>query len=273
MKTLSVLAMTAAATALLGAAPTPSKWESPVPAPSGARKFTPETRTQSIYRLNSRDTIDLNPIKALKPKWHQSGGMQGVAGFSSHKYVTLPEAPKSWVGTIQVWNGHNYQPNKGLRVAYPEGTRFDDILTNAEGTTFEHRVREKVNGTWRSRVVYSDKEARPAGYTGLKQTCASCHDEAGSGGYAVGLTPGGDTVLSYPMDWNKVSAYRRPPGIPQPRVAATGREPPPKHPQAQPEEAQPQPHPVAARPAAAQPARTQPRWQPRHTGTRAARRR
>jgi cytochrome c len=71
---------------------------------------------------------------------------------------------------------------------------------------FEHRVRSKDSGRWYSRIEYVDEAARPDGYTGLKVSCASCHSEAGTGKYNDGLVPGGDTVLSDPLDWSLVRA-------------------------------------------------------------------
>ena len=55
---------------------------------------------------------------------------------------------------------------------------------------------KKVGGKWLSRTLYENAAARPKGYTGLTVSCASCHGKGdgasgpGTGGYAVGLTPG-----------------------------------------------------------------------------------
>ena len=75
---------------------------------------------------------------------------------------------------------------------------FIDALSY-EGKPFEIRQREKKNGRWDSSILFRDKAARPPGYTGLKLACSTCHDEAGTGGYGVGLVPGGDGVLSDPF--------------------------------------------------------------------------
>lgn len=184
-------------------APPTRKWDSPVPYPEGMQSYTATKYTQSIYVLNDRDTIDRVPIKKLEPKWHQSGGMANISGWKSQKYRLIPESVRDYIGTIEVKNsfGH-YQPNRGLKRSYPDGTRFDDVLTNDQGAVFEHRTRRKSDGKWESEVAYRNVKARPDDYDGLKQSCASCHNEAGSGGYAVGLVPGGDTVLSDPLDWS-----------------------------------------------------------------------
>ena len=79
----------------------------------------------------------------------------------------------------------------------PDGTVFVDVLSNADGRVFEQRVREKDGGEWKSYVHYRDRSAYPKGYAGLKgQTCIECHQQAGTGGYGVGLVPGGDGVIS-----------------------------------------------------------------------------
>lgn len=171
--------------------------------PDGSEKYEPTRWTQSIYVLSGHDTIDRVPTNRLDSKWHQSGGMAGINGVTSEKYRLLPEAPREWIGTIQVWNGSNYQPNRGLLRTYADGTRFDDVLSY-RGQVFEHRTREKRGGRWSAKVIYSDHDARPPGYNGLQQTCASCHDEAGSGGYATGLVPGSDETISDPLPWHLV---------------------------------------------------------------------
>lgn len=180
-----------------------------VPLPEGAVKYKEETKTQSIFVLDNRDVIEIVPISRLEKKWHQSGGMEGVEGVVSDKYKTLPSKPKQYVANIAVKNSFNsYQDNRGIKREYADGSRFDDVLSY-RGVVFEHRMREKRGGKWSSKVVYSDDDARPKGYTGLTATCASCHEQAGTGGYAVGLVPGGDTVLSDPVDWSLTRGRER----------------------------------------------------------------
>lgn len=172
--------------------------------PKEAVKYERARLTQSIVVRNERDAIDAVPIVNLEAKWHQPGGLEGIKGWTAVKYRTLPEGArvKTWIGNIQVLNSFGYyQPNRGLQRAYPDGTRFDEILSNAKGVVFEHRVREKKNKAWDAYTLYENANARPTGYKGLKLACASCHDEAGSGKYGLGLVPGGDTVLSDPLPW------------------------------------------------------------------------
>lgn len=176
----------------------------------GSKKYEPETKTQSISVLDNRDNIQIVSIKTLEKKWHQSGGMEGIDGWTSEKYRYLPEPPKTFIGDISVsfqdQGKTHFQFNRGIKRVYADGTRFDDILKNKEtNQVFEHRVREKKDGKWTSRVLYSDEKARPKGYTGLTVTCASCHNEAGTGKYNGGLVPGGDTVLSDPLNWQLIS--------------------------------------------------------------------
>lgn len=174
--------------------------------PEKAERYEPTTVTQSIYTTNgfSVHHVDQVPISGLEAKWHQSGGMLGVKGVVSVKYKLLPKAPRSWVDDIAILNGSgDYQNNRGIKREYADGTRFDDVLSH-EGKVFEHRVREKRSGKWKSSVIWTDEAARPAGYTGLTVDCASCHKQAGTGSYGSGLVPGGDTVLSDPLDWRLV---------------------------------------------------------------------
>lgn len=174
------------------------------PDPPGER-YDGARYTQSIFVLDERDTIRPVPIRDLPDRrWHQPGGLEGVKGYTSEKFRFVPEGAKvrTWIGNIGVLNSRGFiQQNRGLLREYPDGARFDEVLRNESGTVFEHRVRVKREGRWLSEVIHRDEAARPKGYTGLKQSCSSCHREAGTGGYAVGLVPGGDTVLSDPLPW------------------------------------------------------------------------
>lgn len=179
-------------------------WLSPEPMPKGMVRFVPSTTTQRIDITDGRYTIDEVPITSLEEKWQVSGGMVGIEGWHSDKYKLIPGEVKTWVGDIPVWVGTNFQTLRGIKRLYPEGTRFDDVLSNDKGDVFAHRVRRKVNGKWKSEVLYVNDEARPQGFTKLGQSCSSCHEKAGTGNYGEGLIPGGDTILSDPLDWEVV---------------------------------------------------------------------
>lgn len=190
--------------------------------PTGSVEYTPERFTQALSR-DATSGFDVPvirrvPITSLPNRdWHQSGGMLGVVGVKSRKFRTLPagQAVPYQLAPVTVENGirdprtgRSYtQQETGLTRTYPDGTRFDDVLYLGSWV-FEHRVREKVDGRWRSKVVYTDRGHRPPGYTGLKQSCASCHDRAGlEGPYNGGLVPGGDTVFSDSVRWDAARVH------------------------------------------------------------------
>lgn len=187
----------------------PRSWLSPEPFPEGAVQFPSAEHTQQIYQQWDNETQawwnhnDAFPVSQLAAKWRMSGGMEGIFGWRSDKYRMIPRGEKVEYRTdwISVGNGvGSTQQNKAITRRYPDGTRFDDVLS-VNGTVFEHRVRRKENGQWKSEVIYKDKSARPKGYTGLRVSCASCHSQAGTGEYAQGLVPGGDSVISDPLEW------------------------------------------------------------------------
>lgn len=188
---------------VLPAAQPPARpWPKEVPFPAGAAHYETTAWTQSIVVRDNRDAIDYIARTTQELKWQYSGGLAELWGWTSDKYKTLPAPPQTWIGNIQVKNSFGrFQPNRGLLRSYAVGSRFDDVLS-VKGTVFEHRMREKTAKGWTAKILYQDKTAFPKGYTGLKQTCSSCHDESGSGEYGVGLVPGGDTVFSDPLDWN-----------------------------------------------------------------------
>lgn len=189
--------------------------------PEGAKGYTGASWTQSIFVLNDRDVIRPFRIRKMDDRrWHQPGGLEGLTGWRSDKYRTLPQKlrPRYWIGNVTVENGiwtgrykadgkpQNYeQQNRGMLRQYPDGTRFDEVLVNVAlqpEQVFEHRVREKHDGKWLSDIVYRNPKARPEGYQPVSLTqCAGCHTEAGTGKYNDGLVPGGDGVLSDPLPW------------------------------------------------------------------------
>lgn len=180
----------------------PERWPASLPFPAGMVPHDRGKYTQSIYTTGGFRNHHIDPVSrtATDAKWHQSGGMQGVGGFRSDLYRYYPSEPKTWIADIPVWNGSNYQSNRGWKVEFAPGTKFLDVLSDeASGKVFEVRQREKLeSGEWESTVLYEDKAARPKGYSGKPaQSCASCHQQAGTGSYGAGLVPGGDGVLSF----------------------------------------------------------------------------
>ena len=163
----------------------PAQWTQEIATTNGAPRITP------VHRFN------------LPRKWHQPGGMEGLTGWRSDLYKHVPEGwQRQWTDRLSVLNSFgNFQNELGWTRAYPDGTEFHDVLSNAEtGEVFEHRLAEKKDGRWDRRVVYRNRAAHPVGYKGLQGLqCASCHQEAGTGGYGVALVPGADTVLSDPF--------------------------------------------------------------------------
>jgi hypothetical protein len=178
----------------------------PTGVPPTAVEYRSAVYTQSVYRLDDRPRCDPVGVRHVDSKWHQSGGLAGIAGATSRKFRTLPpgKTVATMIGGISVLNSLGYyQTEQGIVRTYPDGTRFDDVLSGPAGV-FEHRVRVKENGVWKSRVLVAKPAFRPAGYVPLRQSCDSCHGDAGSGNYSAGLVPGGDGVLSDPLDWSLI---------------------------------------------------------------------
>lgn len=169
--------------------------------PEYMTRYTPAKYTQEIAVTNGRDRISPVPRTRLEAKWHVPGGLAGINGWVSELWSWAPR--RTWVGNIPVLNSYgHFQQNRGWKVSYEPGTEFLDVLKNkASGEVFEVRKAMKTDKGWQRFVTYRRAEHRPAGYHGPKGlNCKSCHDEAGSGGYATGLVPGGDTVLSMPFE-------------------------------------------------------------------------
>lgn len=177
--------------------------------PKESKKYEPAKETQRLSQLSRnggpffRMTEKVKIADMQNTDWHQSGGMHGVKGVTSDKYKTHDAVSK--YAPIPVKNAFgSYQPEMGIVREYPDGARFDDVLSY-NGKVFEHRVRVKAEGQWYSSTVYREPANFPPGYAGLKQTCASCHTKPGTGEYGKdGLVPGGDGTFSDPLDWGVV---------------------------------------------------------------------
>lgn len=177
----------------------PWRW-SDADVPEYMERYTPAKYTQEIAVTNGRDRITPVHRSRLKEKWRVPGGLAGIDGWASELWQWAPR--NLWVGNIPVLNSYGHvQNNRGWKVSYEPGTEFLDVLRNTQsGEVFEVRKAMKTEKGWQRFVTYRNAAERPRGYHGPKGlNCHSCHDEAGSGGYATGLVPGGDTVLSMPF--------------------------------------------------------------------------
>lgn len=190
----------------------PEGWPEGVPFLEGLKPYRPARNTQRIATTNGAPTITPVPRAQVSTNRTDTKWLPGVPGgtdhldrheFRSTLFKLVPFDDQHTTG-LQVWNGSNFQTELGWKRSYPDGTVFVDVLSNRlTGKPFEGRAREKVDGEWQSYVFFRDRQARPAGYNGLRQQCASCHnnefDGPGSGGYALGMVPGSDTVVSDPF--------------------------------------------------------------------------
>lgn len=179
-------------------------WPEGLDRPDDMQRYRRAHYTQSIAVVNDRDSITPVDRGALpEKKWLMSGGLLGFEGFRSDLYRnSTASRAVPFIANIDVLNSLGYiQQNRGWRRVYPDGSRFMDVLSK-NGKVFEVRERRKESGVWKSEVIFEDEKARPIGYTGLGLKCSSCHngtDGPGTGGYAVGLVPGSDTVFSDPF--------------------------------------------------------------------------
>ncbi len=163
----------------------------------GLKRYVPSRFTQEIATTNNRPRISSVPRDNLEAKWHQSGGMEGIEGWRSDLYKSVETKP--YTARLPVLNSFGYiQHELGWTRNYPDGAIFLDVLSK-DGEVFEVRQAKKESGAWTRKAIYRNEDAYPKGYAGLKQSCSSCHDDAGSGGYATGLVPGADTIISDPI--------------------------------------------------------------------------
>lgn len=163
----------------------------------GMEPYTSSRMTQTTFR-RWQGYIAPSPRGSLENKWQVPGHLDGIDGWSSTLYRT--RGTKASVFLVR------QDPSDGSSAvtwdrSYPDGMEFVDILRNADGKMFEARVATKKNGEWERYVAFRDPDARPHGYTKpTSKQCIECHGKAGRSEYGGAAIPGGDTVLSDPMD-------------------------------------------------------------------------
>lgn len=197
-------------------------WPSPLPMPEGLVPHLHRVRdTQAVATqdgppyfpgLRLRPIIDR--VEAVGPKWLASGGHEGVPShrFRAERWRRVPLPGVAHFIELKPVKSSTLSEGRlewAISRSYPDGTEFHDILVNARtGKPYEHRTRRKEDGKWSSSIAWKDATQRPEGYAGLGgQTCASCHSLAGKPAYGSGAVPGGDTVLSDPLDWSVLDLH------------------------------------------------------------------
>jgi hypothetical protein len=188
---------------------TKSIWPANVHMPPSIRFYRPTNYTQRlavtngqetnhVYRLD-QDDVWTNAPPALNPNrlfpWAVPGGLHEVRGWGNRVGIAIPDGKK-----VQIWRERvevplSSRPLSKFRWSFPDGTVLADMLFTREAV-FELRLREKVQGKWKSTVPFRDLDAAPKGYTGPGKRCAECHDQAGSQlQYGIGLR-GSDGAFS-----------------------------------------------------------------------------
>lgn len=121
-------------------------WPAGLERPLGFRKYQRARYTQAIAVTSGFDSIDPVRRDRQEEKYVVPGGLVGVTGWKSDLYVKRGQHYDQWVGNIPVWNGSNYQFNRGWKRNFYDGAEFMDVLTNTDtGKVFE--IRMAVNGT------------------------------------------------------------------------------------------------------------------------------
>lgn len=175
-------------------------WPKSLPKPNELRRFTRARYTQAIATTNNAPSIDLVHRSRLEAKWQVPGGLEGIVGWRSDVYRMRAKV-KTWRAFMPVRNSFGYFQNElGYTRSYEDGATFADVLST-EGKVFEVRYAVKRDGQWDRFVAFKDVSARPHGYVPpTSRQCVECHSQTGSGNYGVGMVPGGDSIISEPLE-------------------------------------------------------------------------
>lgn len=163
-----------------------SRWPKAIPFPEGAVRYHTAKWTQEP---GPNGEVVKVPRSNHEMIWRVPGGMDTVSGWTSDLFRSPSPRVQTWRGQMP---GVPFSMS-GFKREYLEGAWVYDNLSY-RGKSFELRIREFKNGKWDAYVAWKSVENRPPGYTGLKQKCASCHDQAGLPG-----RPGGHTIFSDPF--------------------------------------------------------------------------
>ena len=153
-------------------------WPKALTFPTNLRFYKLEPRYQNMSTMNNGRT-KVRTIDPLHDEFHPflvSGGMHDMTGWGSVKGLDIPTGKR-----IAVWEEDTDVRAFSLvprwRWQFPQGTVAYDVLYTRNGI-FEIRTQERTARGWSTKVLHKDAEAAPSGYTGLQQSCASCHDHA-----------------------------------------------------------------------------------------------
>ncbi len=105
-------------------------------------------------------------------QWQNAGGPAAEPGVQEVKFISLPKVNGKLVPMV-------YQ---GTEVTYPNGTLFGGILCRQNTDAlqpFEFRLREKVEGQWKSTICRPDNGLFVATKLSTK-SCTKCHADAGT---------------------------------------------------------------------------------------------
>lgn len=105
-------------------------------------------------------------------QWLNAGGPAAEPDVQEVKFISLPKVDGTLVPMVY----------NGTKVTYPNGTLFGGILCRAKGDAvhaFELRLREKVNGQWKSTICRLEND-RFAATKLSTQSCTKCHADAGT---------------------------------------------------------------------------------------------
>lgn len=160
------------------------RWPKGVLFPAGLRFYSMRPLYQKMYTMNNGNSRFADPTTihdAEGPEHHPfivSGGMAGITGWHSTKGLAIPTGSKilAWKENTDV-RAFSLVPR--WRWRFPEGTVAVDALSNSKGEFFEIRTQTREEDGWSTKVIYKDLENAPTGYTGLEQSCSSCHSRTG----------------------------------------------------------------------------------------------
>jgi hypothetical protein len=160
-----------------------STWPESLQWPTNLKLYALTPRYQSMFTMDGgrdRFAVPTTIHDAEGPEHHPfivSGGMQGLTGWRSAKGLDVPDGKK-----IAVWKENTDVRAFSLvprwRWKFPVGTVAYDVLSTDAGV-FEIRTQTRAEDGWETKVTHRDADKAPAGYTGLNQSCASCHNRAG----------------------------------------------------------------------------------------------
>ena len=181
-------------------------WPKDLPFPKGLKFYRPTRHSQETSILDDQKHFQALHIASgpddpnLQTKYSAPGGLAELPQERWNSYLGVvlggriqvfeedfPFRPGVYDGKARAGADSPGFLMRKRSAEFGGGIAFYDLLTNQGDEAFEVRASEFDEDGHQMFVMHKNVSLRPQGYSGLSQSCLSCHNEAGSQRYGAGI--------------------------------------------------------------------------------------